>query len=399
MERDTKRSTSFIKRAEFENARKLLFGTERIPGAKGRERWTTAGLVKLPFSGKIKFQLGKFTFDIKNDGSIILIHDNKWLSIGKLYTDAIDIKIMNYITNATYTTIKLPGWRDPNLNSITYSKFKKDLFYNAVYVYELGYRINPPFVNKFLLPDQLDEIANRKSPFEKIQVMFNVNYPEKTESFALGETNEPFRESTVVHLSDDAKMIVHSEREGINFLIAGKIPTNVMRPIFGEEEEKQLCFYIVGKKTECILLSDMQYIAEAVNMLMHVLTGPDPRSYYPATDGKDPDLPFKETSDPFTSYFVFTQDEDGAHYASWEDEIYFFKYNEKSMTYNEAIKVRDYVIDYLMRYQGADFAYNYAKFMAGQMENMPAYTPEEFKRALYRIRRFELWEYMGGEVY
>jgi len=169
-----------------------------------------------------------------------------------------------------------------------------------------------------------------------------------------------------------------------------------INPIFGGEG-KELCFYIEEEKTQCIFLSDMQYIAEAVNMLMHVLTGPDPRSYYPAKE--DSDLPFKETSDPFTSYIVFTQDEDGAHYASWEDEIYFFKYDEKSMTYQEAIKVRDYVIDYLMRYQGADFAYNYAKFMAGQMENMPAYTPEEFKRALYRIRRFELWEYMGGEVY
>lgn len=72
MERSVKRGTPAVNRANFKNARKILFGRTIIPGTN-RERWTTAGTFKVGEATlNTDFQLGKFTFTLKANNSIYL---------------------------------------------------------------------------------------------------------------------------------------------------------------------------------------------------------------------------------------------------------------------------------------------------------------------------------------
>jgi hypothetical protein len=151
--------------------------------------------------------------------------------------------------------------------------------------------------------------------------------------------------------------------------------------------------------------SDIKYITGAVDWLMHVLTGPDPRTY---DSPLDPSLQnrqfrdqFKEASEP-ESYFVF--EPHGSNFILKRrlqnqpvNKLKYFLVRQETADASAYVRV---VLTYLN--SPGIFTENLAKFSSTSLDNelkreaaKIGLTWELFQKALLRMKQYEQHEFLG----
>ncbi len=370
-------------RVNFENARRILFGTDLIPGTN-RERWTTAGTFELKFHPPQTFTLGPYNFDFLG-GSIYInskLEDHPTIIFQKDHLK-ITWPSLKYPLLSNFRTTKIGGFFQHE-NKIYYNiSFSQDV--NT----SMGGYIEAPILNGNVLPnDDAKLIEYYKKTKNMPRLAFKLDVGDKT--LLLVQHNE-IPEGIVKY--QDMTCVFSAGLVGLQVGVTGVVPWQHIKPYF-TKSSNDICEYEDGKFW---FYDDLAYIAEAIDWLMHVLTGPDPRNY-DARPFDNQDVPLKEDSEPRRRYFTFEKDQYGIYHMKGKKYPRFFVLDNRGMTIIDAKLIRNAVTHFLMNIYGADgFGHGLEEFLKGDMENAP-YTADEFNAAIARIDRFDQYEYLGCVV-
>ena len=402
-----KLSTGERNRKNFEQARRVLFGTEQIPGTD-RERWTTAGKVLKSAEGS--FILGPYQFNIPKSGIIFVNHEE----IGIIYDDSIRLLPDEYKSIENILDFRTNFHLSHSFTKWNYKMGKFFVNYTEFSERLLPHNLRPEIINA----DPNDDDAFKKAysitkgtnESKKIELtIFNMKTGTNVET--LYEFTEPFPEG--IKKYPDAQLLLSAGRNDMTILLSKYFTQAQLLSFMGKSpEEEELCVVeykrpksIIGLTsywpdrvldTKLIFLSHAKFITNAIDWLMHVLTGPDPRTYNSPVDKPHPDE-LKESSEPRKSYFEYYRDEFGVmHLKQKAKRLYFFA---KQLSTKQAELIRDETLVFL-RDMGGEFAENYARFMnqlpdSPQLRTYP-HSPDEFRRALERLKQFTEHEFLGA---
>lgn len=390
-------------RVNFENARRILFGTDLIPGTN-RERWTTAGMFKpIDETNMGPFTLGPYNFT-KAGNRIYLDTDNALIFI---------TIIKNYISISwPKLGSRIHGFTSSNLDVIEKSQdffqHENKIYFNASFSKQVYFSVvgkEPPPLTGRILPNDDEKLMEHyrktknvgKRDFEllwgvkNIQIL-SVPYNEISEGIAR------YRDITCVF---SAGLV------GLQVSVTGVFPWKHVKPYF-TKSSNDICEYEDGNFW---FYDDMVYLAGAIDWLMHVLTGPDPRNY-DARPFDNQDIPLKEDSEPRKRYFTFEKDQYGIYHMKGNmNPVYFvldgggidstfdLRIANDRMTIIDAKLIRNTTIRLLREIEGnANFPKHYANFMAVENYRDLPYSRTLFNAAIARIDRFDQYEYLGCAV-
>lgn len=142
--------------------------------------------------------------------------------------------------------------------------------------------------------------------------------------------------------------------------------------------------YVNEQKIFVIFTSDFNYLNEAVSWLMHVLTGPDPRTHDSPLPNRKLIDQLKESTEPRKIYKEY--------------KLVFFAGSKKETV--EAFDLYYKTLLHLHNFGRANFAENYAIFIYGdgksELAKTSPMTAAEFKKALERLKQYEQHEFTGN---
>jgi hypothetical protein len=372
-------------RVNFENARRILFGTDRIPGTN-RERWTTAGMFNFDYDVLESFTLGTYNFITSGNDSIGIKNDN-----GEVYMFCGIIK--NYIMPFWY---KL-GDFDSNLSftekSQIYFQHENKIYFNVSFSKHVNTSVSgvkPPALTGRVLPNDDEKLIDHyKKTKNATEIDFQLLWGDNIPILRIPYNEIP--EGIVKY--QDMTCVFSAGLVGLQVGVTGVVPWKHVKHYF-TKSSNDICEYENG---EFWYYDDLAYITGAIDWLMHVLTGPDPRNYG-ARPFDNQDVPLKEDSEPKRRYFTFEKDQYGIYHMKGKKYPQFFVLDNRGMTITEAKLIRNTVTQFLMNIYGADgFGHGLEEFLKGDMENAP-YTADEFNAAIARIDRFDQYEYLGCTV-
>ncbi len=377
MEGKQKRSTVDINRKNFENARRILFGTSRIPGTS-RERWTTAGVIDPKLTrNDASFQLGPYTYSTstrQNGQSCdVYIGDAGHVTI---FPKHLLLRIISSIEN-NY----IEGHGLTNINKYDTRWFRQNdkLYYTATlaqYVNSSLGGLRVPHIEHIAPSDhtQLVELY-RKSKYS------GIDGDSLHLSWDGGATicNIPIKDG-VFPIDDKTAVVVAIGFPGIIVHVTTVAPT--LGPYCTSYGEKYHTF---------TTLDELRTFLDGVRWLMHVLTGPDPRL------GKDiGDSPTKESSEPKPLETWFTIAPDGPNWYKFEQKKQYTFFIDKDI--KTAILIRDSVLYYLHNIPNSSFVSNYTVYInnpGSSITRGAEYPAIDFLNALKRIREYTEYEFLG----
>lgn len=403
MERSVKKSTFAVNRANFENARKILFGTSLIPGTN-RERWTTAGSFDIKKATQDKeFQLGKFTFMLK--GRSIYLDNVKIAAIG---TDRFLLLLEKLYY---YPKLDSNCRNDANRDTIS-SVFLKD---DQLYInYNITYGANSSYSSlngQEGLWKNISDIESAKKRYLETKYSILKDFKKENESIKITcddkiiveiDPNE-FKEG--IFQKGDALIMISEGFPGLKLSVSTPIQVDPNLKKFKDNADTRLMNYeyefdnfdtyppTLQIKKSVMFVSDFNYLNEAVSWLMHVLTGPDPRTFNSPLPNRVLIDQLKESSEPKKIYKG--------------EELVFFAGAKKDT--RDALDLYYKTIRHLQNFkklnyngerQPANFSDNYATFIYGDQDSelirTSPMTPKEFKEALERLKQYEQHEFTGN---
>jgi hypothetical protein len=382
-------------RVNFENARRILFGTDLIPGTN-RERWTTAGIFKpIDETNMGPFTLGSYRFT-KAGNRIYLYQD-----VGCMITI-----IENYIS---ISWPQLQGFSS-NLEVIRRSQnffqHENKIYVNASFSENVYYSIlaGPPALTGRILPNDDEKLMKHYRKTKNItEIDFKLLWGAEDIPILTIPHNE-IPEGIAKY--QDITCIFSAGLAELQVGVTGVVPWKHVRSY--HESSDEICEYEYGKFW---YYNDIVYWAGAIDWLMHVLTGPDPRNY-DARPFDNQDIPLKEDSEPRRRYFTFEKDQYGIYHMKGNENPRFFvldgggidstfdlRIANDRMTIIDAKLIRNTTIRLLREIEGnANFPKHYANFMAVENYRALPYSRTLFRAAVARIDRFDQYEYLGCAV-
>lgn len=386
MERSVKRDTPTINRANFENARKILFGRTIIPGTD-RERWTTAGTFIPGESTNTDFQLGKFTFTLDNRAIRL-----DGVKIAEIYSD----RLITYIEYIYYRP-KLDS-NVPNNTRLLNTFLKDDKLYINYNIISYG---GSDTIEEGLWRNVSDIESAKERYFETKKSILNKYRDENiaieityNKQLLVKINPDEFKEG--IFRKGDALIMISQGFPGLKLSVSTTIQPDVNSKKFKTNDNDESLIEIKHDeiKTFVAFKSDFDYFNEAISWLMHVLTGPDPRTFKSPLPNRILIDQLKESTEPKKKVYgkqllVFFA---GAKKETRESfDLYY-----KTLLHLQNFQKKNYDGER----QPANFADNYATFIYGDDESeivkkspMP---PEEFKKALERLKQYEQHEFTGN---
>jgi hypothetical protein len=390
------------RRVQFENARRIIFGTDLIPGTN-RERWTTAGMFKPTDETNMKpFTLGSYRF-IKAGNRIYLDTDNAliFITIIKNYISISWPKLSRVSSNLSDT------WE--RQKSQIYFQHENKIYFNASFSKDVTTSISgvkPPALTGRVLPNDDEKlIEHYKKTKNATEIDFQLFWGAEDIPILTIPPNE-IPEGIAKY--QDITCIFSAGLVGLQVGVTGVVPWQHVKPYF-TKSSNDICEY---ENVKFWYYNDIVYIAEAIDWLMHVLTGPDPRNY-DARPFDNQDVPLKEDSEPRKRYFTFEKDQyDIYHMKGSMNPVYFVldggggidstfdsRIANDRMTIIDAKLIRNTTIRLLREIEGsANFPKHYANFMAVENYRDLPYSRTLFNAAIARIDRFDQYEYLGCAV-
>lgn len=374
-----KRQATSERRVQFENARRILFGTELIPGTN-RERWTTAGMFEFSSVAVDHFTLGPYQFEL--DGNVIFLNN---VQIVAIYRDHLKIWWPHLTKEIFSSNLR----KRVDYRRISFQHENK-IYFNIAFEKDINrsfFGAQPPVMDEKILPTDDTKLL---SYYKKTKNITEVDFELKIDDFTMiSIPHKEIPEGIVKY--QDFTCVFSAGLVGLQVGVTGVVPWKHVTPRFSEEKPSDICEFDTGKFW---YYAEIAYIARAIDWLMHVLTGPDPRNYG-ARNFDHPEIPLKEDSEPKKRHFTFEKDEYGIYHMKGEKYPRFFVLEG---TIIEAKLIRNTVTRYLIdRYGVKNLGHALEVFKRGDMKDAP-YTVDEFNAAIARIDRFDQYEYLGCVV-
>ncbi len=364
-----KRSTADVNQANYEKARRILFGDEK---------WQTAGVFDTThYRHEQTFTLGPFEYILKGTGGVCIKTPKGVYRCIKITSSYLVCSFPS-----VYWNLQLEAAADvEKYNRQTFEYVDGVLYYNYEGQTTLSYT-GPGNPQSFVKPGEIDKLKHaykiRKRYGIRDSLVFNW-----VQGFVEGDANQPFLlyepTSEFVRYAvsqipegldkrENSSIVISTGSTGMNVFISTIVDPKIVVPYFPTDEPNVFHEFQDG---EVWLLSDLKMFSKAVDWLMHVLSPPAP--------GKDASEPLHR---------IFRPDK--------KNRWYYFLMDSKPLTYEQAIDVRTNVMN-LLHSQGT-FVDNLAKFKVRRViqdREGNRTTWEEFQEALERIERFNKSEYLG----
>jgi hypothetical protein len=369
-----KRTTADVNRKNFENARRILFGTDIIPGTN-REHWTTAGVFDpIKMKADEPFQLGPYTYQVyarRQFSTTLLVG-----KLGHIYIydkfiildfDAISIEnnhaIEGNVHNTHYQRQKKWFRKNNTLHfSITFTQGVNSS-YGGLTVPQIG-NITP--TDLIALKELFRQ--SKHSTIEPDNLLLK---------WDTGKVicDIPPREG-VIHIDDSTALVVAIGFPGII------VHVTTVAPMPGPY---CMCFNEKRKDSTFVALDTLRTYLDAVRWIMHVLTGPDPR------------FGTKESSEPKPLETWFKMVPDGDNFYTFNKQKYTFFITD----INRAFATRDAVLYYLHHIPNSVFVSNYTVYIknpGSTISKGAPYPPQDFLHALQRIKEYTEHEFLGCAI-
>lgn len=435
------KTTAKFNRANFENARKIFFGTKRIPGTD-RGRWTTASHFRPKYSKpNEEFKLGPHLFKLQ--GMIVYVYaKSKFTALCKIEYDRISILFPNMFRNIEVVSPfqnELSYYGDKNKIKITSFGIDKTgkVYLNHNLSSKLSQRKVSEKKQKLWSRLENDDLKKAleiyKKEKETNQERFDIDLQVKNDTEVNGSLhnvlNFELKDGVTAFEKEKALLMIASDFGLLKMALSAQVPESALSMLetkFYSSPTKSMCEFLIEQfkydflsgavlkkrsSSSVWFTSDLHYIANAIDWLMHVLTGPDERTYESKKFENEPTDEFKESSEPKLIHYQFK--EKGLH-----DNFVMSKTNEHpSLLFNtlvfgvpkkqetkEAKAIRDLVVLHLSTFQGRAFAENFAKFredantLALSISREAPYSWYEFQAALVRLQKYKEHQFLGCNV-
>lgn len=427
-----------VRRAQFEAARRAIFGDDRIPGTQ-RERWTTAGVVH-PFVGQTgaQFELGPFQFKLVCDddnASIQVYLGKQQLCIIRKTDMLISLpeltEIVSFNDSGTVVSNVIRG-----KGRGTRREFNgKTCFFahNGVVHYNIGSQNGvdrsvgisgslyfPSNVAPNDMP-KLAELYKSTKNLTHIGAKLSIVYSDDMDASKSGDQiplidfNWAAMPEGIVEYPEKNMTCLFSQGiTGVMYFASGKLDIGPLKKYkHFPSENDEMCEFDNGSFW---FYSDIEKYCDALSWLMHVLTGPDPRDYGAPASAETDERKYinsaKESSEPKDNgWFEFWRIPGGMWHMetipkkSWRNffrsyiRLQFFVPAPAGptlaeMTLAQANVINTAVLTHLQSTRALPNAL--AVYMTGELDDRAPYPLAVFQAAQARRTRFEQYEYMGA---
>lgn len=382
-----KKSTAEVNRANFETAHKIFFGQkDRVPGTAGK-------FDPLKATYGVPFQLGNYTFKLKKIGDDVII----LLLIKQEYFE------IAYMSETGLACSFLPIELKKKVTSNSLELKENDMYEiyeQQMFVDDKGRLI--------LNVNRICNVTKEKVNLHYDDLWFNVSPFDKEKAYSLYKKslfvhfNSIFKDKFIqFYINGKGLLNINCDllREGINYqngalimlLLSGspikkfqlsfslELKKNFFNSVFGKDENSG--FVNLKGVEECMFFSDFEEINNAISWLMHVLTGPDPRTF-------DQSFELKEESSPSKFYY----------------EIKNFKVEKKfksrNLIFSPAV-IYGIVVELLRTYDQGNFAENISQLYTKDSKIRETLLKqhnlkfEDFEESQNILSQYQQFKFMG----